>query len=66
MKYAKGDRRKMRRHRAVFDSTEERDRFLAEKFPDLKLDKASVYKLDHGGQLSVWLHTVVWTEPYGS
>lgn len=64
MKRPKDERRRMRRHRVVFQSLEERDHFLLQKFPDLKVSKASVYELEHGGKLSVWLHTVVWTEPH--
>jgi|GEM_PF-6659742 len=60
------NRRKMRRHRHVFESLEERDKFLAEKFPNLKPAKPGIYVLENGGKLSVWSHTVVWSEPYES
>jgi hypothetical protein len=60
------DRRKMRRHRRSFQSLEERDGFLAEKFPNLKLGKAGIYRLEHGGKLTVWSHTVLWSEPHES
>lgn len=58
------ERRRMRRHRVIFKNIEERNRFLSDKFPNLKLEKAGVYRLEHGGKLSVWLHTVIWTEPH--
>jgi hypothetical protein len=59
------EKRKMRRMSKSFASVEERDRFIAENFPNLTPTKKPGYFMTpSGGKLSVWNQKVIWSEPF--
>jgi len=64
MKIKRVERRKAKRHSESFANIEERDAFIAKKFPILKPDKRSGYfSTPNGVKVSVWMSKVLWAEP---
>jgi hypothetical protein len=65
MKLKRLERRKMRRHSESFKNTEERDAFLAEKFPVLiPAKKSGYFATPNGVTVAVWMTRVLWSEPH--
>ena len=64
MKLKRTERRKMQRHSESFKNIEERDEFIARKFPILMRGKKPGYfATPSGGKVAVWMTRVLWTEP---
>ena len=65
MKLKRKERRKMKRHSESFKDIEERDAFLAQKFPVLLPAKKSGYfATPDGATVAVWMTRVLWSEPH--
>ena len=64
MKLNRLERRKMQRHSALFKNIEERDEFIARKFPILMRGKKPGYfATPNGAKVAVWMTRVLWSEP---
>lgn len=64
MKLKRTERRKMQRYSESFENTEERDAFIARKFPILMRGKKPGYfATPGGGKVAVWMTRVLWSEP---
>ena len=67
MKLARTERRKKQRYSESFSSIEERDRFIAQRFPILmRSKKAGYFATPDGVTVSVWMTRVLWSEPLSS
>jgi hypothetical protein len=64
MKRQRTERRKNQRHSESFKDIEERDQFIAQRFPILmRGKKAGYFSTPEGVTVSVWMTKVLWTEP---
>ena len=64
MKLKRVERRKMKRYSESFKNTEERDAFLASKFPVLiRGEKPGYFATPAGGKVAIWMTRVLWSEP---
>ena len=64
MKLKRTERRKMQRHSESFKNIEERDEFIAKKFPILmRSKKPGYFATPEGGKVAVWMTRVLWSEP---
>ena len=64
MKRKRTERRKKQRYSESFNNVEERDAFLARKFPVLMPGKrAGYFATPNGHTVTVWMTRVLWSEP---
>jgi hypothetical protein len=64
MKLKRTERRRMQRHSESFENVEERDAFIARKFPVLMPGrKPGYFATPAGGSVAVWMTRVLWSEP---
>ena len=67
MKVKRTERRKTQRHSESFKTVEERDAFIARKFPVLMPGrKPGYFDTPAGVSVSVWMTRVLWNEPLES
>lgn len=64
MKLSRKERRKKQRFSESFKNVEERDQFIAQKFPILVPGKkAGYFATPDGTSVTVWMTKVLWSEP---